>query len=108
MREQGLRPRRFSMNIIIKTTLLTMISATVLAGVPRGANQTDQGKAKEPDIVTGQPRASDPKTILANAIKAHGGSKNILKPRRGHLKGIDTVVKKGTSEEWIDLPNQWK
>ena len=55
-------------------------------------------------------RPREPKAILAKAIQAHGGKKNILKPRKAHLKGIDQVDPKNTAtyEDWFDLPSLWK
>jgi uncharacterized protein (TIGR03067 family) len=51
--------------------------------------------------------SSDPRAILRKAIEAHGGEKNILKPRMGYLKGIDKTGK-ASFEETFDLPKQSK
>jgi hypothetical protein len=53
----------------------------------------------------------EPRSILTKAIAAHGGEKNIAKPRRGVLKGIQS--KNSYSDEMtlvdtFDLPKQWK
>jgi hypothetical protein len=54
--------------------------------------------------------APEPRILLKKAIAAHGGEKNITKPRVGMLKGTNN--KKGdleiTQEEVFDLPKQWK
>ncbi len=53
--------------------------------------------------------APEPDAILKKAIEAHGGVKNIKKPRMGILKGVskdnDAEV---TQEETFDLPKRWK
>src|SRR5437762_773106 len=52
-------------------------------------------------------QAPDPHSILKKAIAAHGGAKNIAKPRMGMLKATN---KEGdiTQEEFFDLPKRWK
>ena len=58
---------------------------------------------------TGELPLPTPGTILDKALAAHGGKKNILKPRKAHIKRMDTISKgKAAMELWLDLPKRWK
>lgn len=61
-----------------------------------------------PALVSCQP-LPEPQSILKKAIAAHGGKKNITKPRMGVLKGISKAEGPEISqEETFDLPKRWK
>lgn len=54
-------------------------------------------------------QSPEPRSILERAIEAHGGARNISKPRIGTLKGkSEGEGPEITQEETFDLPKRWK
>ncbi len=83
-----------------KSLLMVILGASFLVVVNGSCT-----RGRDSDVIPAP--ALSPLEILTVAINAHGGERNILKPRKGVIKLKETVLGQITIDEYFDYPRRW-